>query len=202
MTSRSHVVYREEPGSDGQTAWYTYGYPDPVYAVGSSLEDLRSQVREARSWTEDVAPFSEVVEHVERSATPHVFLRVALDDSVRDREYLESALRAAFEQPDGHRPDLATFLTASGDAAVVCCVAGDLLAWVLEQMGDEDVLSVAMAVSHIGVCGSALAGPRALPQPEQGEPLAHLGLDETSTVGEFLTAATASPRPRPVVRVS
>lgn len=203
MNTTLHVVYREERTSDGQTSWYSYSYPDGVYAASESLSDLREQFRDVLSSSVGTGVALTLVEHVERAVAPGVFVRVAVDRETLDREYVASSLRVSFDQP-AHRPDIGQFITSGGDAVVVCCLAADPLAWVFEQMSDEDAVYVAMAVSEIGVCHSAIAGPGAVPPLQVGETLGDLGFDASSTVGEFLTAMTADApsHPRPVVLTS
>lgn len=199
MTTDSvrHVVYREQPSTDGGPQWHSYSFPHAVYVAAPTLLQARDEFREAARFAIDgfdEAPSA--TEHLERRLVDDIFVRTAVDRHLLDRDAAAATMRRALTHPtqradlDGRGP-----LSGHGDVIVVACVAGDTIAWVIDQMSGGEALVVATQIGDDAVAWSFLAGVSSSTDTAAVETLAEAGLELDATIAELMVNdASASGR--------
>ncbi len=196
-----HVVYRvDDPGSADEQ-WSSYSFPHGIYVSGTTLAEVRTEFREAAA--EALPEFMDMAlqEHLERPLVRGVYIRVAVDRHMLDRDTTADLMRRSVSIVDQREHLQATLpIAATGDAVVIACLATDKLRWVFEQMSDYDTVGVCASGPSVDEDGliwwSFIAGGHASnPGRKPLESLASAGLSSESTVGEFMRVnATATGR--------
>jgi hypothetical protein len=183
-----HVIYRREPGPDER--WSAYSFPVSVYTGGATLPEARSRFREAAEFGVDGFAEYTLVEHLEQPLAEHAFIRSAVDRRSLDRQdavALFTASHTVAAQADAF--DHTAPRDSSGDAVVVACVATDTVRWVLEQMGEQDALSLCLALPGRMVWWTYLAQQFAeVPTTNPSESLLDAGIDLDATMSDFVRA--------------
>lgn len=182
-----HAIFRAKP--DG-SSWEAYSRPVSIHAGGTSLEAARDEFgRAAEFHFEEEWPNVNVVTHVERQVVPGVFARTALDRFVAQRDYDVDVLTGALGNPREleHLRRSATTLASTGDIVFVCCVAGDLIDWVIGQLGRTEALQVCTTVAENGLWWTTLAAPFSTYGGDDTETLEDAGLlHDGATVGDLM----------------
>ncbi|MBA2308521.1 MAG: hypothetical protein H0W01_04310 [Pseudonocardiales bacterium] len=187
-----HVVYRVDNPGSADEQWSSYSFPQGIYVSGTTLAEVRTEFREAA--VEALPDFTDMTvrEHLERPLVRGVYIRVAVDRRMLDRDTTADLMRRSVAVIDQRENLQATLpVAATGDAVVLACLATDKLAWVFEQMSDYDAVGVCASGPSVGEDGliwwSFITGGHAAnPGRKPLESLASAGLSSESTVGEFM----------------
>ena len=195
MSGELHVVYRHV----GPSAWEAYSRPTSIHTDGRTLQEARKEFAgvASSSFGADWADVS-LVEHRELLVVPGVFIRLAADRHTLDREKVAQVFRESLTVP-AQQELLAAGdvpVSSTGDLVFVACVEGDLLPWLVGQLGRADAFQVACLRGASAVWWMSLAAPGAELR-QDSETLAQAGLSSpTSTVADLMGAVT-EPVPRP-----
>lgn len=184
-----HAIFRLN-ALDG--TWDAYSRPTSVHAGGRSLDQARDEFLRAAAfhfdgdWTTVT-----VVEHTEREIASGVFVRIARDRHVRERERTADVLRASLTVGSQLETTRSGALESStGDVVFVSCVPGDRLVWLADQLARTDAVQVCAPVGDNMVWWMPLASPHADVPPNESETLADAGLGgHDATVADLLPAA-------------
>jgi hypothetical protein len=182
------VIYRLNMAHD--PTWQFHSMPESIVGGGKTLDEARSEYREALKFSLDTDVLPEVREYVEREiGNLGVWLRLPIDHPDFDGA-LSRAEREIAAYPDDHGWFFAN-RTAGGDPVIVTALPDDPLKSILAQMSINDRLILAM-VRHTPEKAQnvwlALTGA----DSEIGEPLtsyASMGLTPDSPLRELLEAA-------------
>jgi hypothetical protein len=182
------VIYRLNPVYD--PAWQFYSMPESIIGGGKTLDEARSEYRDALTFSLDTDALPEIHEYVEREiAGLGIWLRLPVDHPNFDG-VLSQVGRQIY--PEDHDFFFAN-PTAGGDPVVVTAPADAPLRSILEQMSVNDSLILAMirsAPERVQTMWLALTGGEVghdAEQPPTSFP--SMGLTPDSPLRDLLEAA-------------
>jgi hypothetical protein len=188
-----HVVYRVHDPGTRHEQWSSYSFPYGIYVEGSTMDEVRSELRAAMGDAPSEIRGLAVIEHLERPLVPGAYVRVAVDRRTLDREQIAQAMQSSLTVPAQFDDFRATMpIAATGDSVMIACVPDDTLGWVLEQMTEHDAVGICADGPEVRtknrlVWWSFLVGSEAEDFDQTTlETLASAGLTAASTVAEFM----------------
>ena len=190
--STQHAIYRCTPG--GSPKWTFYSTPVSVLGGGDTLAAAKTAYREALAFALEcsLAELPPIAEHTERELLPDVWVRMALDQHVMDRQAAYDVLSELLEAQPEVVDTLAAQPAASGDAIIVASRANDLIASVQEQMTSYDAVWIASRLDDYSVSWVPLAGGDAEGvDVEHAGTLGQLGLGSGSTLHDLYRLVAA-----------
>jgi len=190
--STQHAIYRCTLGVSPK--WTFYSTPVSVLGGGDTLADAKAAYREALAFALEcsLAELPPIAEHTERELLPDVWVRMALDQHVMDRQAAYDVLSELLEAQPEVVDTLAAQPAASGDAIIVASRANDLIASVQEQMTSYDAVWIASRLDDYSVSWVPLAGGDAEGvDVEHAGTLGQLGLGSGSTLHDLYRLVAA-----------
>ena len=200
-----HVVYRVDEPATPREQWSTYSFPLGIYVTGTTLDEVRSELRAATAVALPNPDEFTVIEHLERPLAPGAYIRVAVDRRMLDRDATAALMRSSLQLVDQWR-DFQDGVppAATGDVVMIACVADDRLGWIFEQMSAHDAVGICAPGPAAGegqfIWWSFILGQHAADAHSTHlESLAAAGLDVESSVSYFMrTTASSTGRKRVV----
>lgn len=183
-----HAIFRQTAPDH----WEAYSRPVSIHAAGPTWDQARDEfLRAAEFHFDDDWPEVSIVHHIEREAVPGVWVRTALDRYSMQREHVADALRHSLSIDDQLRYTLASALESStGDIVFVCCVPGDRLSWVSDQLARTDAFQVAARLQGQMYWWMPLAAAASTKATEDSETLLEAGLTgPEATVADLVPIA-------------
>lgn len=191
--STQHVVFRYTP--ELSPTWTYYSMPASAVGGGETLAAARQNYREALAFHEDVAQdtLPEMQEHTERELVPGVWVRVARDEHLGDRESAFPTLALLLKADMTLVQDLQEYPTAGGEAVVLASYPDDRLASIREEMTPYDTVWIATVATDSSSASAILwipfaGGDAEGIDPETDHNVAELGLSNSATVLDLVNA--------------
>lgn len=146
MDDELHLIIRLS--EDGKAYATSPQAPGLVFGR-SSLKLLRYDLNDALSFHFDRPGPFHVVEHIEwhdNLADGELVIRIAQDESVKERETVAQRIAEAAGVPEQAR-SLVAVTNEVGEAVYVCAIPSDTLGWLSAQVQPGEVVTAALAIA-------------------------------------------------------
>lgn len=179
--------------------WEAYGIDVPVYGFGESLAEVKADVQEAlAAYFDQDGPF-EINEFQERrvhsadEACPDIWVRTFMDrdpDQMLKRREFADLIQKQLEMNPEYLATFRNGISSLGDIIATVCFEDDMLADLIDQIGDADLLYVCMPAKD-GLYWNCVFTSDSEDHPSNSKPVSGLGLGDAATVGQFMYATNS-----------